>query len=606
MQRTLEHRLMLARLTLPKIRRAMAIAFCMGCVASSTMAQPVGESDELFLFRPNTPERQIRGAILAEKLDRPQLALGYLTDLLDSQPSIEVLLQLRKSFGSGTFLRLSSIEELQPTSRELLNLINEASRQDVTSAAEVEGLINELGQSKQQTLDASLKILSLESAAVVALLNADSSTPHGDLADRLLKKYVRRFQPGLLDVLPTADDETQARVLGILAGGADSRIVADLVRYRFSESADVARAATAAIRKLSGTPQALGSKQDAADGLLATAMGLVKQAGTRFPNDRQRAADRFLQKVPADQPVVYGAGFLSRAVALTDSAAQIAPDDVSVMAVKTVAELSEQSWPAIWPTEIKLQEGAIETPDPTHADVLTLSVAAESENVAAILSLLRRDYAVKILEQEPLIKQQLLRHFDPRVRLLAAGCLKAANIHDYRVSAVLAGAVAGNSKPDATVIDTRRGEGLTVAAVLAGAGYGTADSRTGQGGFDLAVNQLGCELILVHSNVLRWSLSQTVGNLRADYRTKFVPIVVYGPERDRERTKLTRSSYAGIWFVSEPISDQVRDVNQLPGYSSSVSDPTVVLERFRLEGIPQAVLNKEERLQMISFARGLE
>ena len=101
---------MLARLTLPKIRHALAIAFCMGCVASSTMAQSVGESDELFLFRPNTPERQIRGAILAEKLDRPQLALGYLTDLLDSQPSTEVLLQLRKTFGSGTFLRLSAIE----------------------------------------------------------------------------------------------------------------------------------------------------------------------------------------------------------------------------------------------------------------------------------------------------------------------------------------------------------------------------------------------------------------------------------------------------------------------------------------------------------------
>lgn len=597
---------MLARLTLPKIRHALAIAFCMGCVASSTMAQSVGESDELFLFRPNTPERQIRGAILAEKLDRPQLALGYLTDLLDSQPSTEVLLQLRKTFGSGTFLRLSAIEELQPTSRELLNLINEASRQNVTSAAEVEGLINELGQSKQQTLNASLKILSLESAAVVALLNTDLSTPQGDLADRLLKKFVRRFQPGLLDVLPTADEGTQARVLGMLAGGADSEIVADLVRYRFSESADVAAAATAAIRELSGTPQTLSSKQDAVDGLLAKAMILVKQAGARFPNDRELADDRFLQKVPADQPVAYGAGFLARAVALTDFAAQIAPDDVNVMAVKTVAELSEQSWPAIWPTEIELPEAAVETANPTHADVLTLTVAAESENVSAILSLLRRDSAVLILEQEPIVKLQLLRHFDPRVRLLTAGCLRAANIPDHRVSAVLTGAAAGNSKPEATIIDTRRGEGLTVAAVMSGAGYATADSRTGQGGFDLAVNQLGCELILVHTNVLRWSLSETIANLRADYRTKYVPIVLYGPERDRERTKLTRSSYSGIWFVREPISDQIRDVNQLPGYSSSVSDPTVVLERFRLEGIPQPVLSKEERLQMISFARGLE
>ena len=50
------------------------------------------ESDDVFLFKPDTPVRQIRGAILAERLERPAIAQGYLNDLLESQPSTEVLL----------------------------------------------------------------------------------------------------------------------------------------------------------------------------------------------------------------------------------------------------------------------------------------------------------------------------------------------------------------------------------------------------------------------------------------------------------------------------------------------------------------------------------
>lgn len=587
---------------------AVVITLWLGVVTSSAFAQSAGESDELFLFRPNTPERQIRGAILAEKLDRPQLALGYLTDLLDSQPSPQVLLQLRKQFGPGAFLKLSATRELQPTSRELLNLINEASRQDATNAAAIDGLINELGQSKQQTVEASLRILSLESTAVLPLLNTDPSTPQGDLAGQLLKKYVPRFKTGLLQAMPNSDEQTQTRILGLLAESADSGLAPDLVRYRFSESNDVASAAEIAIRKLTGTQGLLESKQQAVESLIANAIDLIRQAGLRFPSGQQASDDRAIQTVPADQPVSYGSGFLSRAVYLIDQAAQIAPDDEQVLAVKMVAELAEQSSPAMWPVGFQLPDRPANDlgQDPPQIDLVSLRVAAETENTAAILSLLRQDSAMAILQREPEVTRQLLMHFDPRIRLLTAGLLKVADVPDHRLDEAIASAVNGVDSPEATVIDTRRGEGLTVAAVISGAGYATLDSRTGQGGFDLAANQLGCELILIHSNVLRWSLSQTIANLRADYRTKWVPIVIYGPERDRSRTALARTSYPAIWFISEPISDQVRNLDVLAGSAASVTDSTVVIERLRLEGIPTAVLSKEERQHMIRFARAIQ
>lgn len=606
MQRSSRHQLILARSTASQIRQAIMITLCLASSMSSATAQSLGESDELFLFRPNTPERQIRGAILAEKIDRPQLALGYLTDLLDSQPSTRVLLELRETFGPGTFLKLSATSELQPTSRELLNLINEASRLDVTSVAEVEGLINELGQSKRQTVEASLRILSLESSAVLPLLKADTSTPHGDLAGRLLKKYVPRFKVGLLNALPDSEEDTQIRILGLLASCADSRIIPDLVRYRFSESPGVASATDTAIRKLAGTKEPLGSKQEAVDSLMSAAVNLIAEAGMRFPSDQLKADDRTWQAIPTDQSIVYGAGLLSRAVELTDLAIQIAPDDENILAVKMVAELTEQSSPALWPANFELPETPLNDAAATQTDDLALRIAADSGNAAAILSLLRRAPAMNVLQQNPKVIRQLLTHFDPRVRLLTAGILKVTDVPDHRVDLVLANAVNGSKSAEATIIDTRRGEGSTVAAVMSGAGYATSDSRTGQGGFDLAVSQLGCELILIHSNVLRWTLSQTIANLRADYRTKWVPIVVYGPERDRARTELVRSSYAAIWFVSEPISDQVRNLEVLAGSTASVTDSTIVTERLRLKGVPQAVLSKAERVQMIRFARSIK
>jgi len=39
------------------------------------------------------------------------------------------------------------------------------------------------------------------------------------------------------------------------------------------------------------------------------------------------------------------------------------------------------------------------------------------------------------------------------------------------------------------------------------------------------------ELIVLHANTIRWGLSQTIANLRADARTAAIPIAIYGDEQ---------------------------------------------------------------------------
>ena len=574
----------------PYAARFVVLMVCLGWAVATAGAQQGNEStgDDLFSSRPNTPDRQIRGAILAEKLDRPELGQGYLQDFMATNPTTEQLLSLRKKFGIGTFLKLSATKELQPTSRELLQLINEASRKETPMASTVELLIAELGQSDQQTRDAALKILSAESAAVAPLLAADSATPQGVLAQQILRKHIRRFRKGLLTSLPDADESTQVRILDLLAECADPDIVTDVIAYRFSESPAVAKSADHALSRLSGDMILPTSRDEAVQGLLSEAIALITRAGKPFPSEDDRRNDRRLGDVAAEQSAIYGTATLARSIALVNSATKISPDDPDVMAVRMVADLTAQSWPAQWPDDVALPEVVAIIDEPADTELMALQLATETGNAAAILSLLRRtDSSVAVFRHDARTTRTCLMHSDPRVRLFAAGIAKSVGIENQYVDGVLAAAVSTSEKPPAVVIDSRDNDGRSVSQALREMNYAAEAAKTGQRGFDAVTDQLHCELVLVHSNCLRWSLSHTIANLRADYRTQFVPIIVYGPERDRSRTQGVRERHAGVWFESEPISDRT-----LP-------------EAMRLNGVPRPMLSDDERRQMITFARSL-
>ena len=117
--------------------------------------------------------------------------------------------------------------------------------------------------------------------------------------------------------------------------------------------------------------------------------------------------------------------------------------------------------------------------------------------------------------------------------------------------------------------------------------FGAAATNSGRAGFIESTQQLQCELILVHSNCLKWTISHTISNLRSDYRTRTTPIVIYGPERDAARTQTIRSQYEGVWFLTEPLSEFTFG------------------DRIQIEEVPGPLLSMEERKQMIRFAREL-
>ncbi|MEZ6124987.1 MAG: hypothetical protein R3C49_17720 [Planctomycetaceae bacterium] len=559
------------------------------CVLPSAFGQEnsANSSDELFLFRPNTPERQVRGAILAESLDRPGLAAGYLQDLVQSRPTPEVLLKLRSEFGIGTFLKLSSNVDLQPVSKELFQLINEASRQSTPDAVMLESLVQELGLSPEQTLNASLKILSAGSGAVEPLLAADPATPQGELAGQLLKKYVRRLRDGLVTALPNASPGNQVRILELLADSGNPEIAPQLLAYAWAQDSAVAAAARSAIQRVA--PQtSLQSPDAAVEGLVREALELTATAAKPWADDRAVDQDRRYARVAADESLEYGTGYLQQATRLLQSAQRIQPESPQVLAATLVVEQAEQGWPAAWPADVNLPAAGQPPAEPDEQTLLAFRMAAGTQNPAAVLGLLRQtDKSLAWFQAHPADAQALLKSGDPRVRLLSAALLHTAGLATSRTRETISTAVQSPSLPQGLAIDSRFGEAVTSAAVLKDMKMAASAATTGQEGFDKATQMLSCDLILIHSNCLRWTLSHTIANLRADYRTATVPIVIYGPLVDLTRTQTTRSLNSGVWFQEEPISD------------------LTLADTLRLTGVPGPVLTEDERRQMIQFARSL-
>ena len=544
--------------------------------AAGQSTNPASESDDLFLFRPDTPSRQVRGAILAQRLDRPGLAAGYLTDLLNSQPSSGQLLALRREFGIGQFVRLSAIKELQPVAGELLSAINDATKQNQPDESQVMTLISELGQSPKRTTDAALQILAAGDNAIGPLVMADASTESGRIAQEILKRNARRFRSGLVEMLPDSDPATQTRIVELLSQTADTEIALDLIPYQFSENAELAAAATTAVQRLNSNTQSAGSKKEAVRLLLARVDELLSTA--RSSDTSNQDADESVQTDAATRQ-------LQRAAALARAAVLLAPEDTNALAAQIVSETAEQTTPFRWPENLGTTTAENNT-IPSEAHTQALRLALHLNQTDAICGLLSHNVAGNALQDNAELLRTCLTHSDCRVRLLAAGHAATAEIKHLVRTSIL-NTVHGAVKPEAVVIDSRKNAAAGTAAELSDLGYTGQATVTGKAGFDAASEQLCCELILVHANCLHWSLSETVANLRKDFRTQAVPIVIYGTKTDSVSTQHIRTNYPQMWFVEEPVSAAT-----LPGI-------------MKLEGMPAARLTNEDRIRMIAYSRTL-
>ena len=521
-------------------------------LAQETASGKTAIAADLFQSPPETPVQLLEAATIARQLDRQDDARKFLRKLLDPPLPEAELLALRQRVGSEPFLTLSGDRKLQPEGRELLLAVNAASKPRALSSTELQELIKKIATTGDDATLAAVTLVANGNDSAAALLAADRSTPAGRVADQLLSAHARDMRYGLLTELNNADLGGRSRILGLLGSTADPEIAPQLLRWQFDQDGDDAthQAAVDAIYQLTHGNLKIATAAEASEYLTQKSVDLLRSAADRFEHSREPAMVReFTDRNRPAELLRTATSRLADAVALDAS-------NASASTLLLVARCAA--------TKAALAEAPSVAMENSPADLATAIIASLELDVAiAEVELLRAmqvaDFSGIDADGRELVETALKKAVnspDPRIRMLA--CNVAVNvarteISSPAVSRTLNAVRDGSLKPEAVVVDSDDRSLRNLDVALENAGFTVAVNQTGQDGFDAAVHQMNCELILVDAESAGWPLATTLANLRSDVRTRNVPIVVIGPDRFAKRVARLGQIHPGVWFMAEPV-----------------------------------------------------
>ncbi|HBL43163.1 MAG TPA: hypothetical protein DDZ90_07190, partial [Planctomycetaceae bacterium] len=175
-----------------------------------------------------------------------------------------------------------------------------------------------------------------------------------------------------------------------------------------------------------------------------------------------------------------------------------------------------------------------------------------------------------------------LNYPDRRVQFAAATTIMQLDpAHTFpgatRVIAILTRALGGEGKQAAVLVDSSIPRGQTMAGLFHELGYETQSTQTGMAGFKAATARMDVEFIALEYNIMRWGLSQTIANLRADSRTANIPIIIYGPLRLKNKIEYATRHYPLVQYVVE--SENTEDIGtQIRPFLNSLKTPELTGE----------------------------
>ncbi|QDU38769.1 hypothetical protein Mal4_30990 [Maioricimonas rarisocia] len=560
----------------------LLITACLCLRTGLVQAQPPaddaadGTAQSPLASEPTNAQERVNAAMLMLRLARPDLARGYLQQILDNEPDDAQLLELRNEFGTATFLRLSRSDDLQPAAQELLNRINAAATRQLNDPAYVNGLIARLPVSPEEREKAIVELRFLRAYAVPPLLQR-LTDPAAKIAPDLVVYTLTRLGtdaiPPLVGALQAGDDTIRAAAIEALGWIGDEQAVP----YLWAQAANPNNGAgvqssayDALARILYGDAEKRNrlSPNGVTDRLLAEGMKLfafehewpVNEAGQvvlwSWSDTDQTVVENLVSPASAS---------LYRAEQFARDAAEIAAERAEPQVLLLATLLARDALVA-GPNE-PIAEGpgtahnlALVAGPALCADVLALTLDTESyPAAAAVLRVLSQNGSRHLLasaEGRPSLLAAALDAPDPNVQFAAATAIMQLDPQEpfrgsRRVVEIFARNLNATPRKRTVVIDPNADRATTLASYLRDLGFEAGIARTGAEGFQLAAHRGDVELAVVHMNAIRWELSQTVANLKADARTAHVPVMIYGPAGLEGRTRWLASRNPGVTFLPE-------------------------------------------------------
>lgn len=514
------------------------------------------------LSEPKTPEQMFAASVLLVDLARFDLAKVYLDQFLQSDPPGELLIRLRDKYGTGEFLRLSRIQELNPTAQELLNRLNAVSRQQANDPAYVEQLVNQLFSGPVQRALATRDLRNAGPQVVPEMLRLMAQRENPDERDRIILALVgmgRQVVPVLLGALQSPIPSIRDGAIEALHLLKANEAVPFLWSLGFSPSSDpgtalIARRALAGLTLGRADHVELLSASHAVEALRSQAWGLYTRQKTLADPLYETSQDtltlwrweaeseRLLaQEIPREQAELELASRLSREALL------ISPDRADVQRLHLGALLASEVQRVGWerplsPAPDGAWQAAISAGENLLLDILRDALRWGRYDTAwATLQALHQVATREVLQNSSPVLAALNAP-DPRLQFAAAMVTlraepRATFPSASRVMQILRRALTDPGQARALVIDSDHDRATTVGGYLFEQGYAPLTAATGREGFTLAAENAGIELVVIHANVVHWDLTQTLANFRADARTAYLPLVIYGPEELREKTR---------------------------------------------------------------------
>ncbi len=552
---------------------------------------PAAPQPSPLLTEPTTPEELFSSVLLLVELGRFELAAKYLAQFEQGEPADELLLKLRDQHGTGSFVRLSRIPELQPAGKAVMDRVNKAAQGQVNDPAFVEGMINRLMGTPTDREVAVRELRNSGPGAVPQMLRVLGASQIPEQREAIglgLIRMGRQVVPPLIGALESPNEVIRmAAIDGVQNLGAVEAIPY-LWSLAFAEGVPAgtqmqARRAIAALK--TGDASRLEAVQSltAVEDLRSRAEALftrrevlpeeneVDHTRTTWQWDRENDTLAAITEGVVPASLVAAQRMAREALVLAPERADLQ----RLMLCSTLAlEVQRHGWNQPLSTQAgSVLQGALTTGLPLLSDSLRDALAWGRTDAAwALLTALKQAPSRDLVRNRDGAKSPViaaLNYPDARIQFDAAMVVLRAepNAEFYgsrRVVEILRRALTDPGQARAIVIDADRERGTAVSGYLSEQGYEGLTVPTGKQGFTQAAELAGMDLLVVHINAIDWAVSQTMANLRADARTASIPIILYGPEDARlkmarlvKRSGLTTyvgeaASAADFWSQARP------------------------------------------------------
>jgi hypothetical protein len=553
---------------------------------------------------PSTPLEFTRAARQLSMLGRPEMAQGYLQQVLDSNPNAATLERLHVEFGSTMFLQMLTRENLQPAGRQLGDAVLEAAHAAVRDPARLSALISELDDPALAVRRAAIADLKrADDTAVAALINALADRSRAD-RQASIKHALVAFGDRTVDPLVAALSAEELAVRGacmeVLGRVRSERTIPFLLAPALHEDAapalrEPARAALVTLLRTMPT-------RPEAERFLARRTRIALDRDTSIDRDPDETEVIWKWDESSQKPVVAvvspAVADLHRATLLAQQLYRLSPEnsDFRRLYFATLLETEQQrlglsaTLPtgAGTPTAEVAAEGVA-----TIEDLLVYAFEKDLRGAAlAALQLLGKlgdDRLLKSSDGQPRVTARAIKHPDRRVRFAA---VRTIDQLDPRTPYPGSSFFAENlgyfihtvGLRRALVAHPRTTQAQTLVGMLAELGIEADSAQAGTGAYLLARQNPDYEFALISDLLDQPPVGETLQQIRRDPRTGALPVgLLAREERFDELERLTEE---------DPLSQTFPRPHSLSGLNLAV-------RRLLTRGAADRVLHEERLAQGI-------